>query len=1409
MAYTRKDYTPEERAAYNAQKQAEIEATIKRIDEGVKAVFQSDKYKEYLKFASKFTDYSARNTLLINLQRPDATLVAAYGKWKQLGRQVERGQTGIEILAPVAYKTNQVLETERPAVDEFGNQLYNPDGTEKMETVEKPMTGLAFKKVYVFDVSQTSGKELPDPVTELTGDIDSARKEAVFAALKKVTGIDIEFKDIKGGAKGYYSATNNEIVIKSGMSDAQTLKTAFHEAAHNLLHDPAKDIVTNKSPRNEKEVQAESVAFMVAERFGIDTSEYSFPYIASWSDGKQLEQLKSALQEIQEAAKKISSAIESELLKLQKRNLTMDEKLADTELNNIQKAEFLIEDCADRGVNFSKEDTDKILDFAGNHENISDTVQLVTDMEEIQRQRDSYGYDFTYMTPIDTKEAALEAYDRGEAVYLLYPDNTEGMAESRSEIENFEGYFGIEKEPSPDVVREQNSELIPVSKEIALEMWDKDLDVYVDGVRAESREDIENAPETAKLYLSEFQYTAQLEFEKSQRGNVDRTAEPVSKNPNVIGNTPYDDLGNMNELQYYPKLKTRHALSIAKQLEEDGVKFSGLKKGWTTTITINKADIPRYEAAVAKVKASYSKNNEQPAEPQPKTPADEPTNTKPISNNPNVIGNTPFNELGSKGQLEYFKDLKTRHALNIAKQLEEDGVRFSGLKKGWTTTITINKADVPKYEAAVAKVKASYSKNNEQPAEPQPKTPANEPTNTKPATDNPNVIGNTPYDELGEKGQLEYITKLKTRHALNIAKQLDEDGVKFSGLKKGTVTTITINKADKEKYEAAVAKVKESYSRSKEQTADPLEDKAPVPKPVPKSPEDIAADIDKAISDSNYELYRYNLKQAAATVIEEHGAEKVNRILAEYVVRHDYDGRISANNKEWAKNFDIPENRYPPVFHTHPTVLDGFITEAQVQIKALEKTVEQSELPDVCKDKFLLPVERVELRDDYRGIPETKYYNSSVNEFFVDGIGWLDNAAYDREQKMSGLSAKDFYAKVTQINCSYVDTDGRTGQMDVSRKDYDLLNEKTYSKENSEAYKSAKDKLEQRKQEAGIKPKPVEYYAVRQNPDHKFAVATISADGLVTVAKSGIATIAEAKKALLDIYKSKQSTVRCEFVHPQTLDEKSAEIYRNQTKELPAVTYRITPNPDKKSPDSHILQEYVKNGDDTYAVGKVMAKGDYEKCNSRLANLINPPKIEAPVKTFEIYQLRRVDETRDVRFEPYERLTKAGLKPDFKTYDKMYEADISMLSGKSTGEKLESAFYVFNQERPEDFKGHSLSVSDVVVLDDTAYYVDSVGFKPLNDFIPLEIQQSRFLDTLPQTLQGISDNAAELEAVSDKALKLNIPPEIIREACDMVNGGESLDNMANAYEEKFTEKNAPPEEAPEIEKPKPQKKPKL
>ena len=1213
MAYTKK-FTPEQQAEYAEKQKSDIEAMVKKIDEGVKAVFQSDKYKEYLKFASKFTDYSARNTMLINMQKPEATLVAAYGKWKQLGRQVEKGQAGISILAPVQYKTNQVLEVDKPAVDEFGNQLFNADGTEKTETVEKPMTGIAYKKVYVFDVSQTSGKELPDPVTELTGDIDTARKEAIFAALKKVTGIDIEFQDIKGGSKGYYSSSKNQIVIKSGMSDAQTLKTAFHEAAHNLLHDPKKDVVTAKSPRNEKEVQAESVAFIVAEKFGMDTSEYSFPYIASWSDGKQLEQLKGALQEIQAAAKKISSEIESELLKLQKRNLSMDEKLADTELNNIQKAEFIIEDCNDRGVNFSQEDTDKILDFAGDNEDITKTVQLVSDMETIQKQRDSYGYDFTAMTPIDTKEEALKAFDKGEAVYLLYPDNTEGMAETRSDIENFNGFFGIEKEPAKTEQLDRNNELIPVSKTVALEMFDKDLDVFIDENIAVNREQIENTPDTAKLYLTEFQYSAQLDFDKSQKGNVqpkeEPSAEPIKKNPNIFGNTPYSELGEKIDLKYYPNLKNRHANNIAQMLEEQGIPFSGVRKGTVTTLTVNKRDIPKYEAAVELVKKSYTENKNAPVADKPTTQTESP-------------------------------------------------------------------------KAAVQ------------------------------------------------------------------------------------------------------------------------------PKPV-----EVTKAIDKAVLDSNYELYRYDLKKAVASVISECGAERVSNVLADYINRHNYDGRISHQNKEWAKGFEISTNRYGPVFDTHPAVLDGFINEARAQIKELEK-VQEPKLPSIYDDRFLLSTERVELKDDYRGIPETKYYNSSVNEYFVSDIGWLDNAAYDVEQKMSNLSANNFYAKVEKINADYIDSTGAAGQMDMTKQEYDLLTEKTYAPENKDALAVAKAKLQERKQEAGITDKPTEFYAVRQMNDRKFAVCSISADGLVTVAKPHISTIAEAKKAMLEIFERKKDTVRCEFVHPQTLDEKSAALFKGQSKELPEVTYRICLNTNKELNDTHFLQKYSKNADDTYRIDGVVCRGNYDKCNAALAETLQPDfhkQFEEQKKPdFEIYQLKSGDETHNLRFEPYKRLTEHGDNVDFNNYDKVYEGDNSILPS-NNGEpdsKLEAVYMKFNLDHPDDFKGHSLSVSDVVVMDDKAYYVDSVGFKPLKEFVPLEEKQRVFLESLPARLQAITSNSVNplkdnLLAVNNEALKLNVESSIIREAGNLVSD-ERIDKMADSYEEMYHKKFAPVEQ----DKPKQLKTPKL
>lgn len=255
----KKKLNAQEKGEYKAKKKDELAKLFQQIDDGVQAVFDSDRYKEYLKIMSKFTSYSFNNCVLIAMQRPDASLVAAYGKWKSLGRQVNKGETGIRILAPMTYKKKKDEQSEDD------------------ETVE---TGIAFKAISVFDISQTSGKELPDYVQDLEEEIEPEQMTAVFEALRMAVGIPITFEDFPGDVHGYYSHAEDRIVIQTGMSDAQTVKTGIHECAHKLLHDRNLEIATVHSDRSGREVQAESVAFIVAEHFGLDTSEYSFPYIA-------------------------------------------------------------------------------------------------------------------------------------------------------------------------------------------------------------------------------------------------------------------------------------------------------------------------------------------------------------------------------------------------------------------------------------------------------------------------------------------------------------------------------------------------------------------------------------------------------------------------------------------------------------------------------------------------------------------------------------------------------------------------------------------------------------------------------------------------------------------------------------------------------------------------------------------------------------------------------------------------------------------------------------------------------------------------------------------------------------------------------------------------------------------------
>ena len=288
-----------------------------RLEQGITELFESERYREYLRVMSKFHNYSFNNTLLIAMQKPDASLVAGFSAWKNnFERNVMKGQKGIKIIAPSPYKIKQEMQKIDPHTQK---PIIGKDG--KPVTEEKEVTIPAYKVVSVFDVSQTEGKELPDiAVDELTGDVD--RYKDFFAALEKTSPVPIAFENIEGGSHGYYHLEDKRIAINEGMSELQTLKTAIHEIAHAKLHDidlnAPKDEQQPHVDRRTREVEAESVAYTVCQHYGLDTSDYSFGYVAGWSSGRELSELKSSLETIRSAAAEIINSIDENLAELQK-----------------------------------------------------------------------------------------------------------------------------------------------------------------------------------------------------------------------------------------------------------------------------------------------------------------------------------------------------------------------------------------------------------------------------------------------------------------------------------------------------------------------------------------------------------------------------------------------------------------------------------------------------------------------------------------------------------------------------------------------------------------------------------------------------------------------------------------------------------------------------------------------------------------------------------------------------------------------------------------------------------------------------------------------------------------------------------------------------------------------------------
>ena len=556
-------------AVYMSEKQKVKEITDK-LEAGLKELFESEKYKSYLSTMSKFHNYSFNNTLLIAMQKPEATLVAGYQAWqKNFERHVNKGEKAIRILAPAPYK----IKEERDKLDPVtGEMMFDENGMPQKEETE--VTIPAFRAVSVFDVSQTDGKPIPElEVNELLSTVEGY--EDFVQALMNISPVPIAFEDIPGDSKGYFSTAEKRIAVQENMSESQTLKTMVHEVAHSMLHDkevnqsmdiPVKD-------RNTKEVEAESVAFTVCQHFGIDTSDYSFGYIAGWSSGRNMKELKSSLDTIPKTASELITGIEGAMQELQlnremeqehgkesillvhnedfseynlvsvrgmdsaelisalstmneedksniqsyleskgawtteladeqteeaeeyhidvRYNMDTDELIdvkermeqpIDTNLSVMGQAEQLINQLEAEKNIFTSEERNLIVNYAYKLDDMNKTRELAEKLayREQYAQQDvaltiidakaeidalpdpmiglsemrEYGYQWDEMLPL-TQEKALELFEHDLPVYLLHTDGAESLAESRERIEEHEGIFGVEKETWNKALKQQ------------------------------------------------------------------------------------------------------------------------------------------------------------------------------------------------------------------------------------------------------------------------------------------------------------------------------------------------------------------------------------------------------------------------------------------------------------------------------------------------------------------------------------------------------------------------------------------------------------------------------------------------------------------------------------------------------------------------------------------------------------------------------------------------------------------------------------------------------------------------------------------------------------------------------------------------------------------------------------------
>ena len=410
------------------------------IEQGIRELFQSDRYMQYLRTMSRFHRYSVNNTILIYMQKPDATLVAGFNKWHdQFSRNVMRGEKGIRIIAPTPFKKKIEEEkldpnTKLPVLDESGNVIMEE------KEIKIPM----YKVVSVFDVLQTEGKPLPTLASNLTGNVQ--QYEVFMEALRRSSPVPMGFKAMEPNMDGYFSETNQRIAIRTGMSEVQTVSASVHEITHATLHNyeqarlaAAQSDKTAEPPkpkdRRTEEVEAESVSYAVCQYYGIQTGENSFGYIATWSKGKELPELRASLETINRTASGLISDIEHHFAVIVKER--------GIDLNQHEQAEAQSELSEQTELSTSKPDTmlPDASELALDEYPMPDSELTVSDLE-------ACGYLDGDMLPL-SKDRALELFEQDLTVYMI-EDGGAGMAFDTDEIQTHSGLFAVSREEWED-----------------------------------------------------------------------------------------------------------------------------------------------------------------------------------------------------------------------------------------------------------------------------------------------------------------------------------------------------------------------------------------------------------------------------------------------------------------------------------------------------------------------------------------------------------------------------------------------------------------------------------------------------------------------------------------------------------------------------------------------------------------------------------------------------------------------------------------------------------------------------------------------------------------------------------------------------------------------------------------------